>query len=287
VPALAGQALAAAAAARRQHQTAEELHASDYETYAFLQTGRDKAAGAIVAQLPQIAARFDPKALLIGAGPPAAGYFALAAIPARFALERQNWQQAETLPLTETPFPYADAMTWFARGLGAGRSRHALAAGLAAAKLTEIQGRLVAANERYWALQVQIQATAVAAVSKFAAGQREAALQQMELAATLEDGTEKSVVTPAPLAPARELLGDMLLELNKPADALVQFEATLTREPKRFWALYGAARAAGLSGQRQLSRQYFGELLTVCARADDPGRPEITEARAALARIRD
>ena len=100
------------------------MHASDYETYAYLQTGQDKAAAGIVSSLSEIASRFDPKALLIGAGPPAAGYFALAAIPARYALERQNWQQAEQLTLRETRFPYTDAMTWFARGLGAARLGH-------------------------------------------------------------------------------------------------------------------------------------------------------------------
>ena len=89
--------VAAAAAARRQGQTAEELHASDYETYAYLQTGQDKAAGHIVRSLPEMASRFDPKAVLSGAGPPSAGYFALAAIPARYALERRDWQQAEQL----------------------------------------------------------------------------------------------------------------------------------------------------------------------------------------------
>ncbi len=104
--------VAAAAAARRQGQTAEELHASDYETYAYLQTGQDEAAARIVNSLPEIALRFDPKA--VGAGSPSAGYFALAAIPARYALERQDWQQAEQLVLRETPFPYTDAITWFA-----------------------------------------------------------------------------------------------------------------------------------------------------------------------------
>ena len=131
--------VAAAAAARRQGQTAEELHASDYETYAYLQTGQDEAAARIVKSLPEMASRFDPKALLIGAGPPAAGYFALAAIPARYALERQDWQQAERLAQSETPFPYADAMTWFARGLGAARLGHAAAANEAATALRQIQ----------------------------------------------------------------------------------------------------------------------------------------------------
>jgi hypothetical protein len=140
--------VAAAAAARRQGQTAEELHASDYETYAYLQTGQDEAAARIVKSLPEMASRFDPKALLIGAGPPAAGYFALAAIPARYALERQDWQQAETLAQSETPFPYADAMTWFARGVGAARLGHAAAATEAATALRQIQERLSKTNER-------------------------------------------------------------------------------------------------------------------------------------------
>ena len=276
--------VAAAAAARRQGQTAEELHASDYETYAYLQTGQDEAAARIVTALPEMASRFDPKALLIGAGPPSAGYFALAAIPARYALERQDWQQAERLALSETPFPYTDAMTWFARGLGAARLGHAAAANEAATALRQIQERLSKANERYWARQVEIQATAVSAWSALAAGKNEEALRQMELAANMEDGTEKSAVTPGPLSPARELLGEMLLEMNKPAKALVQFEATLKKEPRRFRSLYGAAHAAQLSGSSDLSQKYFGELLTVCAHSDKPGRPEIREAREALAK---
>ena len=276
--------VAAAAAARRQGQTAEELHASDYETYAYLQTAQDKAAARIVAALPEMASRFDPRALLIGAGPPAAGYFALAAIPARYALERHDWHQAETLAPSETPFPYTAAMTWFARGLGAARLGHAAAANEAATALWQIHARLSKANERYWAQQVEIQATAVSAWSALAAGKNEEAFRQMELAADLEDGTEKSVVTPGPLSPTRELLGDMLLEMNKPAEALAQFEATLKREPRRLSSLYGAAHAAQLSGRRDLSQKYFGELLTVCEHSDKPERHEIQEAREALAK---
>jgi len=276
--------MAAASAARSQGQTAEELHASDYETYAFLQTGQDSAAGRIVAALPEIASRFDPKALLVGAGPPAAGYFALAAIPARYALERRDWKGAEGLPLSESPFAFADAITWFARGLGAGQLKHAEAANQAAAALRQIQERLLKGNEHYWARQVEIQATAVSAFAALAAGNAEEALRQMEMAADMEDGTEKSVVTPGPLAPARELLGEMLLDMHKPTQALAQFEATLKKEPRRFWSLYEAARAARLSGRGGLSRKYFGELLGVCIHSDQPGRPAIQEARAALSR---
>jgi hypothetical protein len=235
-----------------------------------------------VKSLPEMASRFDPKAVLIGAGPPSAGYFALAAIPARYALERHDWPQAETLPLSETPFPYADAVTWFARGLGAARLRDAAAATESATALSHIRARLSKTNEPYWAQQVAIQATEVAAWAALAAGNKEKAVRGMESAAKLEDGTEKSVVTPGPLSPARELLGEMLLAMNNPREALVQFEATLEKEPRRFRSLYGAAHAARLSGSCDLSLKYFGELLTVCALSDKPGRPEITEAREAL-----
>lgn len=274
--------VAAAASARRQGQTAEELHASDYETYAYLQTGQDEAAARIVAALPEMASRFDPKALLIGAGPPAAGYFALAAIPARYALERHDWRQAERLALAETPFSYTDAMTWFARGMGAARLRHAAAANQAATALRRIQERLSKAGERYWAQQVEIQAAAVSAWSALAAGENEKALREMRSAADLEDRTDKSAVTPGPLAPARELLGEMLLQMNEPTEALAQFQATLQKEPRRFRSLYGAAHAAKLSGGRETSQKYFRELLSVCRNSDKPGRTEVKEAREAL-----
>jgi hypothetical protein len=275
--------VAAAAAARREGQTAEELHASDYETYAYLQTAQDEAAARIVNSLPQIASRFDPKTVLTGAAPPPAGYFALAAIPARYALERQDWLRAEQLALRETPFPYTDAMTWFARGLGASRLGHIAAANRAATALKGIQERLLKGNESYWARQVQIQERAVLAWSALAAGENEKALRQMESAAALEDGTEKSAVTPGPLSPARELLGEMLLQMNEPTQALAQFEATLEKEPRRFRSLYGAAHAAQLSGRRNSSQRYFRELLKVCANADKPGRSQLKEAREALA----
>jgi hypothetical protein len=271
--------VAAAAAARRQGQTAEELHASDYQTYAYLQTGQDEAAGRIVRSLPEMASRFDPKAVLIGAGPPSAGYFALAAIPARYALERRDWQQAEHLALRETPFPFTDAITWFARGVGAARLGNTAAANEAFTALTLIQERLSRANELYWAQQVEIQALTVAAWSALATEATEEALRQMESAAEMEDKTEKSVVTPGPLLPARELLGEMLLAVNEPTEALEQFEATLKKEPRRFNSLYGAAHAARLSGSRATSQEYFRELLSVCVHSDKPARSQLKEAQ--------
>jgi len=270
--------VAAATAARRQGQTAEELHASDYETYAYLQTGQDEAARRVVRSVPEMASRFDPNALLIGSGPPSAGYFALAAIPARYALERRDWQQAEHLVVRETPFPFTEAITWYARGLGAARLRHTAAANEASAALRLIQNRLLRADEPYWARQVEIQALAVAAWSALAMGANEAALRQMESAAEMEDATEKSVITPGPLSPARELLGEMLLVMNEPTRALEQFAATLKQEPRRFNSLYGAAHAAQLSGSRDASQKYFRELLRVCVHSDKPARSELKEA---------
>ena len=274
--------IAAAAAARRERQTAEELHSTDYEIYAALQTGQDDVARRVLDSLPEIASRFDPKAVISGAGGPAVGYFALAAIPARYALERRDWKQAAQLPLRETPFPHTDAMTWFARGLGAARLKQAPAANDSAAALQQIRERLLKAGEHYWALQVEIQELAVRAWAALAEGKKEEALRRMKSAAELEDGTEKSAVTPGPLAPARELLGEMFLDLNEPAQALEQFEATLQKEPGRLRALYGAARAAQLSGNRDASQRYYREVLKVCSRADKPGRPEIIEAQQAI-----
>jgi len=275
----------AAAAAKREGQTAEELHASDYQIYAYLQTGQDAAALRILDSLPEVASRFDPNAVIGGAGGPSAGYFALAAIPARYALERQDWKRAQQLTPRETPFPYTEAMTWFARGLGAARLGQSPEAHASVAALRHIRERLSKADEKYWAQQVEIQEIEIEAWATLAEsnkdGKKEEALQQMKSAAELEDGTDKSAVTPGPLAPARELLGEMLLELKEPALALDQFEATLKKEPGRFRALYGAARAAQLSRKPETSQRYFRELLIVCVHADMPGRTELLEAKKA------
>jgi hypothetical protein len=274
--------VAAAAAAKRENQTPEELHASDYEIYAYLQTGQDEAARRLLGSLPEIASRFDSKAVIGGAGGPSAGYFAFAAIPARYALERQDWKQAAQLIPRETPFPYTEAMTWFARGLGAARLGQAPTAYESATALKQIRERLSKAGENYWAQQVEIQELEAEAWAALAEGKKEEGLRQMKLAAELEDGTDKSAISPGPLAPARELLGEMLLQMNEPGEALLQFEATLKKEPGRFRTLNGAARAAQLSGHREASQMHFRELLKACERADKPGRAEIMEANRAV-----
>jgi tetratricopeptide (TPR) repeat protein len=237
-----------------------------------------------VDSLPEIAVRFDPNTVVSGAGGPPAGYFALAAIPARYALERHDWKQAAQLPVHETPSPYTEAMTWFARGLGAARLGLVPGTIESVTALQQIHDRLLKSREDYWALQVEIQEVAIKAWGALAQGKNEDALRQMRVAAEMEDATEKSAITPGPLAPARELLGEMLLKTNRPAEAFEQFERTLKKEPGRFRALYGAAHAAELSGSRDASQKYYREIVRVAARGDHPGRPEISESRRAISR---
>jgi hypothetical protein len=270
--------VAAAAAAKRAHETAEELHASDYEVYAYLQSGQVEAANRVLASLPEIASRFDPAVVISGAASPSVAYFALAAIPARVALERGDWKQASQLTPRGTSFPHTDAITWFARGFGAARLGQVKAADESASSLKQIHERLLKSGENYWALQVEIAELELRAWTSWAAGHRQEALIQLDSAANLEDATEKSAVTPGPLTPARELLGEMILLDNRPAAAFAQFEATLKKEPGRFRSTYGAAHSAKLAGHPDQARTYYLQLQKICEHADHPGRPELREA---------
>jgi tetratricopeptide (TPR) repeat protein len=146
-----------------------------------------------------------------------------------------------------------------------------------------LRDNLIQAKDEYWTTQVDIQRQAAEAWLLWASGSKDAALKAMAAAATLEDATEKSAVTPGPLAPARELLGEMLLEAGKPADALVAFEATMKKEPGRFRGAYGAARAAEAAGDRAKARQYYTTLLEIAKTANGP-RPELDRARAFVKR---
>ncbi len=270
--------IASGESAKRDGSTAEELHSMDYRTYAYLQTGQDSAARKLVDILPEVNGRFDPNAIG-GAAPPAAGFFALAAIPARFALERGAWQDAAKLELRPSQYLYTDALTHFARAVGAARSGDAATARSAIDALTMIKDRLVQQKDAYWAEQTEIQRRAASAWLSLLEGRKTDALAEMRDAAAREDATEKSAVTPGPLAPARELLGEMLLRVNEPGEALQAFEATLQKEPNRFRALAGAAKAASLAGDDQKARTYASTLLKICERADKPGRPELVDAR--------
>jgi tetratricopeptide (TPR) repeat protein len=227
--------------------------------YAYLQMRRDSAARAVLSGLPALAARFDPAAVT-GAAPGSAGVFALAAIPARYALERGAWAEAASLTPTASAFPYAEAMTHFARALGGARLGREAEAREAVDSLSAIHRRLLARGEAYWAEQVEIQRLGARAWLSLAAGRPAEALDTMRAAAAREDATEKSAVTPGPLAPARELLGDMLLRVGRPDAALAEYRRTLATEPKRMRALGGAWRAAAASGDRAAAAGYAAEL---------------------------
>jgi hypothetical protein len=274
-----------AAVARKNNSHGEALHAMDYMAYAYLQTGQDRALKTLIEGVPEIARAFDPKAVS-GAAGGAGGAFALAAIPARWALEHRDWKAAASLrpPAELSAFVYTDAMTHFARALGAAQTGALDDARASIAALSDIQSRLTKANETYWAEQVAIQHDGASAFLALAEKRTDAALTLMRATATREDATEKNAVTPGPLAPARELLGDMLVELKKPAEAVVEYQATMKKEPNRFRAVYGAARAASLAGDRAKARTYYTQLLDICKRADSPGRPELAEARSFVGR---
>jgi tetratricopeptide (TPR) repeat protein len=228
--------------ALRDASIAEALHASDYMAYAYLQLGKENDARAVLQSLPGLAARFDPTAIT-GAAPGSAGVFALAAIPARWVLERRAWQEAAALEPTATSFPYAEAMTYFARALGAAHINDLAKAKAAIDSLSAIQPRLSAKGEGYWAEQVAIQQLGAQAWLRLAEGRSDEALSLMREAARREDATEKSAVTPGPLAPARELLGDMLMALKRPAEARKEYAATLEREPNRRHSQLALGRA--------------------------------------------
>jgi tetratricopeptide (TPR) repeat protein len=200
-------------------------------------------------------------------------------MPARWVLERRDWKAAARLEPAGSAVPYAEALTLFTRALGAAHTGALADARQSISALQEIQGRLAGANEAYWAEQVGIQHDGAAAFLALAEGKSADAVRMMRETAARENATEKNAVTPGPLAPARELLGDMLLQLKMPAQALKEFQATLKTEPNRFRAVYGAARSAALAGDRTTARTYYRQLLTIAERADVPGRQELAEAK--------
>jgi hypothetical protein len=193
----------------------ETLHASDYAMYAYLQMGKDSEAKAILDGLPALAARFNPNAVT-GAAPGSGGVFALAAIPARWVLERSAWPEAAALEPKASAYPYTEAMTYFARALGASHTGDFAKASSAIDSLASIQQRLTAKGEGYWAEQVAIQNLEAQAWLDHAEKRETEALTRMREAAAREDATEK-----------------MLMELNRPAEASVEYRATLQKEPNR------------------------------------------------------
>jgi hypothetical protein len=252
------------------------LHALDYLAFAYLQQGRDTAARRVVAE----AARADT----LRPGGHFASFYALAAIPARYALERGDWSAATRIPIRPpSDFLPAQAVVRFARGLGAARAGDTTLARAEAAALAVARDSLTRAGESQWAREVESNRLTIEAWVAHAASDSATAVRLADSAAALEDGTEKHPVMPGRILSARLLLCELLLEVGRPREAYRAFDAALTREPGRARALYGAAVAAERSGDLAAARARYRELATLMARAD-PGRAEARQARAFLAR---
>jgi tetratricopeptide (TPR) repeat protein len=266
--------IASAAAARKAKSPGEVLHALDYQVYAYLQTAQDTAAAKVVDELGAIVREIDT-AEQYGL----AGYYAAAAIPARHALERGDWTRAAALDVRSSPFPFVDAMTHFARAVGAARSGNPAAATADVARIDALRATLLASRDEYWAQQLEIQQLAANAWIALAEKKTDEARTLMGKAAALEDSTDKSAISPGPLAPAREMLGEMLIELGKPAEALRELEAVMKKEPNRFRTLYLGAKAASLTNDDAKARGYYKQLADMCVKGEPDRRPELAEAR--------
>ena len=252
----------------------ETLHAYDYMMYAFMQLAKDREAKALMDEV------LATRKLNVDHF---AGAFALAAIPARYTLERGRWAEAAELSLTPRDlawdkFPQAESITWFARGIGAARSGNVADARTSLARIEALRDTLTAAKNTYWAAQSEIQRLAVAGWIARAESKNEEALALLRQAADREDATEKHPVTPGALFPAREMLANMLLDLGQPGPALAEFERSQKSDPNRFRGLAGAARATEVAGNRDKARDFYAKLIALTATADTEW-PEISQAK--------
>lgn len=270
--------LVSAASAKKNNAPGNELHARDYLIYAYLQGAQDREAKEAL-EAPPPGRPNDPQYMN--------WLYAMGTLPARYAVERHRWAEAAALSVPPNTFPggrwaWTEANLHFARALGAARMGKTDAARKDVEQLTILRDTLSQNNDKYWADQVDIQRESAAAWITLAEGKREEALTEMRSAADHEDRTDKNNVTPGVIVPARELLGEMLLELKQPAQAIVEFEATLRTAPNRFNALSGAAGAAKLSGDSEKAKLFYSKLLATCEHANGD-RPELQDARSLLA----
>ena len=257
----------------------DALHAMDYMVFGQLQMGQDKAARKVAdeaASIVKVNVENFPAA------------YALAAIPSRIALEHNDWEKAAALELSPpdlawNKFPQAEAILVFARGLGAARSGKLDAARRDAQRLQQLKEAMLAAKLGYWAGQADFQIRTVNAWIAFGERRHDEALGLMLAAAQAEEASDKHPVTPGNVVPSRELLAEMLMALDRPAQALDEYERSLKRDPNRFRAIYGAGRAAEAAGKAETARGYYRQLRELTAKRDSD-RPEITYATAFLAR---
>ncbi len=262
----------AARVAKQAGDLHDQLHAMDYLVYAYLQLGQDSKAKAVLDDMVTVAG-FSETFL--------PGPYALAASPARYAVERGDWQAAAALQVRASPLAHVEAISHFARALGAARAGHPEAAAADIARLGELRDRLRDAKDAYWSEQVDIQRQVASAWRLYAMGRMDDALKAMREAADAEDKTEKHAVTPGVLKPARELYGVMLLERGLPEEALAAFAATLKKEPNRLGAYLGAGKAAEALGDKPKARAYYEKVVIIAANADKT-RTEVADARAFL-----
>ena len=249
------------------------VHPNDYMVYAYLQQGRDAEAWRVIARSRELTDRYYGGIL---------GYNGVA-MTARYALERSAWKDAASLPLVSKAAPFVEAVPRFARAVGAARSGNTAQANAEIAALAALRDSLKARNDPYWATIVDAQRLAASAWVARAEGKNDDAVRLARQGAELEETVEKHPVTPGPLLPARELEGDLLMELGRPADALRSYEMTLAREPRRARALFGAARAAEKAGNTAIARTHYEQLSRLMQRAD-ASRTEARVAKEFLAR---
>jgi tetratricopeptide (TPR) repeat protein len=265
--------------ARLEAGSYNALHAMDYIVYAALQLGKDREARAVYDEIRRIE-KVDTEHF--------AAAFAFTAIPARYTLERRQWADAAELALhprglSWQKFPQAESILVFARGLGAARGGNVAGAKSELARLEALRDRMTAAKNTYWAEQSEIQRLAVAGWIARAEKRSDEALKLLRAAADLESRTEKHPVTPGAIQPAREMLGELLVELGQSSQALAEFEASLRTDPNRFHGLAGAAKAAALAGNADKARLYYQQLL-VLAKDADSERRELKQAKEYLAK---
>ncbi len=228
--------IASSDAARKTGDIGEQLHAMDYLVYAYLQSGRDADAASVIAQLKTMPG--------LNVGSFKVGY-AATAMPIRYVVERGQWAEAAqiTPPPAAAP-PHVIAIAVWARGLGLARSGHPADATGSVQELQRLQDKLRESGNEYWATQVGIMKREVMAWSAEAQGKQQDAEAQLRGAADDEDAIEKLPVTPGPIIPAREQLGDLLLEQNHPEQAAKEFQTALVNSPGRRGSLQGASEAA-------------------------------------------
>ena len=254
--------------AKAGNEPDEAYHASDYMVYAYLQLARDAEARRAIAEAMKVS----------GASSRFVAPYAIASMPARYAFERGAWPEAAKLQPIGSTYPFVESITYFARSVGAARSGDLAAARQDAEQLESLHKALLAAKNTYWATEVEVQRLAAAGWIALGEGKSEEALKFMRAAADLEDKNEKHIVTPGRIVPARELLGDMLLELKQAEAALKEFEASQLREPNRFRNYLGSARAAEMAGDRAKAAAYYQKLVAL-AKDADTARPELVSAK--------